>query len=158
MAAPKPFRGSDLRKQVRITGFDLTPDGRHAVYARQTIERDRYRSRLWRVPTTGGRPEQLTNADASDSRPRVSPEGTRLVFLSDRTEKTQAWILPLDGGGPALIEGFPDGGAPAGAASAVPPPAPRPIRRRAGSPRRTGASTGPGSSTSSRRCGSSARP
>src|SRR4029453_16637580 len=126
MAAPKPFRGSDLRKQVRITGFDLTPDGRHAVYARQTIERDRYRSRLWRVPTTGGRPEQLTNADASDSRPRVSPEGTRLVFLSDRTEKTQAWILPLDGGEPRLVEGFPDGGtaaewAPAGRLASVAP-------------------------------------
>jgi len=109
MAAPKPFRGSDLRRQVRITSFDLTPDGRHAVYARQTIERDRYRSRLWRVAIEGGRPEQLTSAPASDGRPRVSPEGTRLVFLSDRTEKTQAWILPLDGGEPRMVEGFADG-------------------------------------------------
>src|SRR5262249_36202351 len=109
MPTPKPFRGSDLRKQVRITGFDLTPDGRHAVYARQTIGRERYRSRLGRVPTAGGRPEQLTNAPAADGRPRISPEGTRLVFLSDRSDTTQAWILPLDGGEPRMVEGFPDG-------------------------------------------------
>jgi Tol biopolymer transport system component len=107
--APRPFHGSDLRRQVRITGFDLAPDGEHAVYARQTIERDRYRSRLWRVAVSGGRPEQLTNADASDTQPRISPDGRRLLFLSDRSEKTQAWIMPLLGGEPRMIRGFPDG-------------------------------------------------
>jgi dipeptidyl aminopeptidase/acylaminoacyl peptidase len=109
MVSPKPFRGSDLRRQVRITGFDLAPDGAHAVYARQTIERDRYRSRLWRVSTSGGGPEQLTNADASDSRPRISPDGGQVVFLSDRSDKAQAWVMPLDGGEPRMIEGFRDG-------------------------------------------------
>src|SRR5437867_1513391 len=109
MAAPKPFRGSDLRRQVRITGFDVSPDGEHAVYARQTIQGDRYRSRLWRVAVGGGRPEQMTNTGAQDSRPRISPDGGRVVFLSDRAEKTQAWVLPLDGGEPRMIEGFPDG-------------------------------------------------
>jgi dipeptidyl aminopeptidase/acylaminoacyl peptidase len=109
MAAPKPFRGSDLRRQVRITGFDLTSDGAHVVYARQTVERDRYRSRLWRIATDGGRPEQLTNAGASDSRPRIAPDGRQLVFLADRTEKTQAWVMPLDGGEPWMVDGFVDG-------------------------------------------------
>ena len=109
MPTPKPFTGSELRRQVRITGFDLTADGEDAVYARQTIERDRYRSRLWRVAVRGGRPEQLTSAEASDGRPRISPNGTRLAFLSDRTEKTQVWVMPLDGGEPRMIEGFPDG-------------------------------------------------
>ena len=108
--APRPFLGADIRKQVRITGFDLTPDGMHAVYARQTIVADRYRSRLWRVALDGGRPEQLTNADASDARPRISSDGTDLLFVSDRTdEKQQAWIMPLDGGEPRMVLGFPDG-------------------------------------------------
>src|SRR4029453_2179172 len=70
---------------------------------------DRYRSRLCRVGVLGGRPEQLTNADASDARPRISPDGTRLALLSDRTEQTQVWVMPLDGGEPRMIEGFPDG-------------------------------------------------
>jgi acylaminoacyl-peptidase len=109
MVAPKPFRGSDLRRQVRITGFDLSSDGTHIVYARQTIERDRYRSRLWRVATDGGRAAQLTNAHASDSRPRIAPDSRRLVFVSDRSEKSQAWVLPLDGGEPRMVEGFPNG-------------------------------------------------
>src|SRR5262245_9927586 len=104
MPTPKPFTGSDLRRQVRITGFDLTSDGEHAVYPRQTIERDRYRSRLWRVAVRGGRPEQLTSADAVDSRPRISPHGALLAFLSDRSETTQVWVMPLDGGEPRMIE------------------------------------------------------
>src|SRR5437773_215636 len=109
MAAPRPFRGSDLGRQVRITGFDLSPDGSHAVYARQTIEHDRYRSRLWRIAIRGGRPERLTNPDGQDSRPRISPDGGQLAFLSDRSGKTQPWVMPLDGGEPRMIEGFPDG-------------------------------------------------
>jgi len=109
MAAPKAFRGSDLHRQVRITGFDLASDGDAVVYARQTIEHSRYRSRLWRVAVTGGRPEQLTNPDASDGRPRISPDGKRLAFLSDRSGTTQVWVMPLDGGEPRAIDGFPDG-------------------------------------------------
>src|SRR5262249_15930344 len=109
MAAPKAFRGSDLHRQVRIRGFDLASDGDAVVYARQTIEHSRYRSRLWRVAVTGGRPEQLTNPDASDGRPRISPDGKRLAFLSDRSGTTQVWVMPLDGGEPRAIDGFPDG-------------------------------------------------
>src|SRR5262249_5518447 len=57
----------------------------------------------------GGRPEQLTNPEAQDTRPRISPDGTHLVFLSDRSDKTQPWVLPLEGGEPRMIEGFPNG-------------------------------------------------
>jgi len=112
--SPRPFRGSDLRTQVRITGFDLSSDATSIVYARQTIERNRYRSRLWRVSLDGGRPERLTNPDASDARPRISPDGSRVLFLSDRSGgKPQVWVMPLDGGEPSMLPGFPDGAGPA---------------------------------------------
>jgi len=108
--APRAFRGADVRSQVRITGFDLTPDGSTAVYARQTIERDRYRSRLWRIAVDGGRPERLTDPVASDGRPRISPDGSRVLFVSDREgEKPQVWVMPLGGGEASMLPGFPDG-------------------------------------------------
>ena len=94
------FQPQDLLKQVMIQQLALAPDGSSIVYSRRTIEDNRYRSRLWRVSYEGGRAEKLTTAAASDSRPRFSPDGRRLLFLSDRSGNTQPWILPLSGGEP----------------------------------------------------------
>ena len=94
------FQPQDLLKQVMIQQLALAPDGSSVVYSRRTIEDNRYRSRLWRVSYEGGRAEKLTTAAASDSRPRFSPDGRRLLFLSDRSGNTQPWVLPLSGGEP----------------------------------------------------------
>jgi dipeptidyl aminopeptidase/acylaminoacyl peptidase len=106
--ALRPFRPADVRRQVLIQQVAVSPDGEWVAYSRRTVEGGKYRTRLWRVPLTRGRAEQLTFADANDSAPAFSPEGTELLFLSDRTERSQPWILPLAGGEPrqgAELEG-----------------------------------------------------
>jgi dipeptidyl aminopeptidase/acylaminoacyl peptidase len=105
----KPFRPADVLKQVMIQGLALSPDGETLVYARRTIENGKYRSRLWWVPYRGGRAEQLTFADASDGQPRFSPDGSTLLFVSDRSEKPQIWTMPIDGGEARMIVEMPDG-------------------------------------------------
>jgi len=77
----------------------VSPDGESVVYARRTIEDGAYRKRLWRVGWRGGRPEQLTYGEL-DARPRFSPDGSALVFLSRRSGKSRPWLLPLGGGEP----------------------------------------------------------
>jgi dipeptidyl aminopeptidase/acylaminoacyl peptidase len=102
-----------------ITDVAITPDGAHVVYARRTIERERYRSRLWRVSTSGGRPEPLTTADANDTAPAISPDGRTLLFCSDRSggpdpaPAAQLWSMPLGGGEPTRLTDL-EGGAGAG--------------------------------------------
>ena len=98
----RPFRPTDVRRQVLLQQAAVSPDGEWVAYSRRTVEDDKYRSRLWRMPLRGGRPEQLTFADANDLQPRFSPSGNELVFLSDRSERSQPWILPLGGGEPRL--------------------------------------------------------
>jgi dipeptidyl aminopeptidase/acylaminoacyl peptidase len=103
----RPFRPSDVLKQALIQGLTLSSDGRTIVYSRRTVERGEYRSRLWRVGYDGGRPEQLTFGE-SDSRPRISSDGSTLLFLAKRGERVQPWVLPLAGGEPrqlAKLEG-----------------------------------------------------
>jgi dipeptidyl aminopeptidase/acylaminoacyl peptidase len=97
---PRPFRPADVRRQVLLQQVAVSPDGAWAAYSRRTVEKDEYRSRLWRVPLGRGRPEQLTSADANDLRPEFSPDGQSLAFVSDRSERFQPWILPLGGGEP----------------------------------------------------------
>src|SRR5436190_6942812 len=104
-----PFQPKDVLKQVVIAALAIAPDASAIVYVKRTIEDGKYARRLWRTTFDGGQAEQLTSAKASDNRPRFSPDGRRLVFISDRTGKPQAWVLNLSGGEPRQVTDLPGG-------------------------------------------------
>ena len=54
----------------------VSPDGTFLVFE--------WRDRIWRAPTAGGTAVPLSDGTANDARPFVSPDGTKLAFLSDR--------------------------------------------------------------------------
>src|SRR5216684_158737 len=105
----RSFRAKDLLNQVVIQGLAVAPDGESVVYVRRTVEDNKYARRLWRVPFEGGRPEQLTSAKSNDTRPRFSPDGRTLLFISDRSSKPQVWLMPLQGGEPRQLTDLPNG-------------------------------------------------
>ncbi len=68
--------------------LDVSPDG-------QTIVFDLLGD-LYSLPITGGRATQLTRGMAYDAQPRFSPDGKRIVLVSDRDGGDNVWILSLD--------------------------------------------------------------
>jgi Tol biopolymer transport system component len=68
--------------------LDVSPDG-------QTIVFD-HLGDLYTMPITGGKATPLTRGMAVDAQPRFSPDGKRVVFVSDRRGATNLWILSLD--------------------------------------------------------------
>ncbi len=72
---------------------DCTPDGRWVVYQRGEIEPN-----LWKVPTDGGEPVQLTESRAS--RPAVSPDGTLIAYhyLDSKLDRWGVGIVSSAGG------------------------------------------------------------
>ena len=120
--ARTPFVPQAALKQVLLTSMTVSPDGGSVVYAKRTIVKGKERSRLWRVPIAGGRPEPLTTTSASDTLPRFSPDGRSILFTSDRRHdddpkddpkkepKSQLWVLPVSGGEPRRLAPLPEGG------------------------------------------------
>ncbi len=68
--------------------LDVSPDGK-------TIAFDLLGD-LYTMPITGGKATRLTSGAAYDAQPRFSPDGKRLVFVSDRSGGDNLWTMSLD--------------------------------------------------------------
>ncbi len=95
----RPITFNDLASMHRLSGPQISPDGKWIAYEVGTpnIEANRVAHDIWLVPTSGGEARQITRG-GSDSRPRWSPDGKRLSFLSSRDGEQQIYWITLDGG------------------------------------------------------------
>ncbi|HEU4656520.1 MAG TPA: hypothetical protein VFR97_03305 [Capillimicrobium sp.] len=89
--------GSGLRALTPYGGPDeinpkWTPDGRNIMFERAR-EHGR-RSAIAVVPPTGGRPRIVYDSPAWDTNPIPSPDGTRILFTSDRHDPRRNRINP----------------------------------------------------------------
>ena len=93
----------DLYKIETISDVRLSPNGAHAVYTIQRVDKkteEKY-TNLWLVPIKTGNTRQFTSGDQNDTHPRLSPDGNRIAFLSNRGDKEkppQIYLIPVDGG------------------------------------------------------------
>ena len=95
-----PFSVHDMLAMDRISGPEVSPDGRWIVFVLSTtdLEANRSRTDLWLVGVDGEGLVRLTSHEASDFNPRWSADGKSLFFLSTRSGSSQVWRLPLGGG------------------------------------------------------------
>ena len=68
--------------------LDVSPDGK-------TIAFD-FLGDIFTMPIIGGKPKQFTSGLAFDSHPKFSPDGTKLLFVSDRSGGENIWWFALD--------------------------------------------------------------
>ena len=108
-----PFRVEDMQSLARVGEVRISPDGMWAAFTvtRSDVAKNRSVTNLWRVPTAGGEPEQLTFVDhGSNNTPRWSADGRYLYFLSSRVDdKSQVFRLAFAGGEAKQITSFASG-------------------------------------------------
>ncbi len=69
--------------------LDVSPDGQSIVF---DLMGD-----LYTLPIGGGKATRLTSGMAYDAQPRYSPDGKKILFVSDRTGGDNVWTISLDG-------------------------------------------------------------
>lgn len=69
--------------------LDLSPDGGTIVFE--------LLGDLYTLPVEGGEATRITSGQGYDMQPRYSPDGTRIVFVSDRDGSENLWIADADG-------------------------------------------------------------
>jgi dipeptidyl aminopeptidase/acylaminoacyl peptidase len=101
-AAPKrPMKLDDLFAFKRVSDPQISPDGSLVVYVITTVDLpgNKTVSNLWLAATDGKTPpRQLTASDKKDRHPRWSPDGSKVLFESTRSGKSQLWLIELAGG------------------------------------------------------------
>ena len=99
------MRFEDLMAMQRVGEPQISPDGRFVAYSMGTTEMDtnRIARNIWVVSTSpGSQPRQLTQT-GHDTRPRWSPDGKKIAFLSSRDGTPQIYVMPAQGGNAARL-------------------------------------------------------
>ncbi|MGB7622651.1 MAG: S9 family peptidase [Terriglobia bacterium] len=99
-AEKHPLTFDDLMKVQRVADPQISPDGKWVAYSVTVVDKEKNTKKadIWVVPTAGGRALQLTRSQKSDDRPRWSPDGKEIAFVSTRDGSSQIWVLPVEGG------------------------------------------------------------
>lgn len=74
---------------------DVSPDGRQVVFD--------LLGNIYRIPIEGGDAVPVLEGRHWETQPRFSPDGTRLVFISDRSGADNIWTASASGGDPRQV-------------------------------------------------------
>jgi dipeptidyl aminopeptidase/acylaminoacyl peptidase len=101
-AAAGPLTATEMMRLKRLADPQISPDGKWVAYQAQEIDlpAGKRNTDIWVVPFAGGEPRRLTSHPTADTRPRWSPDGRRIAFVSAREGGSQVFVLDLAGGEP----------------------------------------------------------
>lgn len=104
-----PVVASDLMKIVTTNQIQISPDGSKAVTVviRKALKNENeyyYTRHLYLLDLVGSEePRQLTFGDKNDGQPQWSPDGKSIAFVRTDGDKSQIWLLPMNGGEASVI-------------------------------------------------------
>ncbi len=101
----KTFQLSEVFELEFVTDPQISADGSQVVYVRNFMDimQDRKLSNLWIINTDDKDHRPLTSGNVNHSSPRWSPDGKRLLYLSNEDGSSQIYIRWMDTGQSAKL-------------------------------------------------------
>jgi dipeptidyl aminopeptidase/acylaminoacyl peptidase len=102
----RPMTIDDLITTVRVSDPQLSHDGKRVAFTRTTtvLESGRRNSDIWVAPSDGSSPARLLiGGDRSESSGHFTPDGKRIVFVSNRDAGSQIYVADVEGRDPKQL-------------------------------------------------------
>ena len=97
MVNKRQFLVEDFMKFKFVYDPQLSPDGSKILYVLSKMEDEKYLPNIWIYDVATMVNRQFTYSDG-DERPRWSPDGQQIAFISKRNGKKQLFVMPINGG------------------------------------------------------------
>jgi dipeptidyl aminopeptidase/acylaminoacyl peptidase len=106
--AKRKIKVEDLREIKFVSDPQISPDGSRIAFVLSEIDHDedKYQRHIWIAETATGNLTQFTHGPGADTYPRWSPDGEKMLFLSNGRQpdtKTQLYTISLRGGEAQLV-------------------------------------------------------
>jgi dipeptidyl aminopeptidase/acylaminoacyl peptidase len=90
----------DLFRIKLLNSPEISPSGDRIIFSYKwtDLKAAKYFSNLYVAHLKDGKIQQFTHGECHDLYPLWSPDGTSIVFRSDRNDKKGLWLIPVDGG------------------------------------------------------------
>jgi len=94
---PRPVLPADVYLFRSLSSLEVSPDGTTLVYGieRADDREDSFRYELWTMTADGGKPRRVCDEDTDCTRPRFSPDGSKLAWLESDDEATQIMVAKV---------------------------------------------------------------
>jgi acylaminoacyl-peptidase len=99
-AQAQPLAPADVFALAYASDAQISPDGQWIAFVRKwsDIQSDSRFSNIWLAKADGTQSRALTTGSFVETSPRWSPDGTRLLYLSNKSGRTQLQLHTLSTG------------------------------------------------------------
>ncbi len=102
------FKYNDIFKIQSISDIKYSPDGNFIVFTKRYADKkkDRWVSQIFYATPDFSKVVQLTRKGSNFS-PQISPDSSKIAFISTRNKKSEIFVIELPGGDPEKISNYP---------------------------------------------------
>ncbi len=94
----RTLQANDLFNLKFLQGGSFSPDNSKVIYSVSHIDKEEEYITIWLYDVQTKQHRQMTSGKAKDSNPKWSPDSKQIAFISERGDKPQIYLLPVDGG------------------------------------------------------------